>query len=193
MGFSITWCAVLEDAAAKFLHDLELTPTGETEEVPESPFSTARLDTGWRVVWANAYESPFLDPKRMATLSKERDVLLCLVEEHAMASSAEYWSGGSRVWWIGHEGENGPKGLSTDGALPEGFDAIRSAMEDAQRAEGGDDAGVDYLFEIPLKVAEALVGFKHDEAWPHVIGEQFEVLSGPEPAKKGLLGRIFGR
>jgi hypothetical protein len=43
-------------------------------------------------------------------------------------------------------------------------------MEELQLAEGGDDAGVDYIFEIPLKVAQSLVGFKHDENCAHLIG-----------------------
>jgi len=49
-----------------------------------------------------------------------------------MASSAEFWSGGIRIWSISHEGENGPKGLSADGDLPESFSSIRVEMEEAQ-------------------------------------------------------------
>src|SRR5262245_22482663 len=50
MGFSITWCAVREEGAQKFLDQLDLSPTGETEEIPESLISAAKLDTGWRVI-----------------------------------------------------------------------------------------------------------------------------------------------
>ena len=190
MGFSITWCAVREDGAAKLLEQLELSPTGATEEVPESLVSTAKLDTGWRILWYNAYRCPFLTPEHLSVISREQDLLLCLVEEHVMASSAEFWSGGTRQWSISHEGENGLRGLSADGSLPEVFPSIKKQMEDAQRAEGGDTAGVDYYFEIPLKVAESLVGFKHDEECPHITEEQFVVLS--RPAKKGFLGKLFG-
>ena len=189
MGFAITWCAVREEHAQGFLDALGFSPTGETEELPDSPISTAKLDTGWRLLWINEYGSSLLAPDRLSEVSRERDVLLCLVEEHVMASSAESWSVGKRVWWISHEGEDGPKGLDTDGTLPACFAAIRAEMEAAQR----DDADVDFLFEIPLKVAETLVGFKHDENWPHVIGGRFEILARPEPPKKGLLGKLFGR
>ena len=105
-----------------------------------------------------------------------------------MASSSELWRGGQRTWWISHEGEDGPQGLATEGDLPDCFASIRREMEDAQRAAGGNAAGVDYIFEIPLKVAQTLVGFKHDE----VTQEQFVVLSRAEP-KKGLIGRLFQR
>ncbi|HEY6095009.1 MAG TPA: hypothetical protein VIU93_08660 [Gallionellaceae bacterium] len=190
MGFSITWCAVHEKDAERLLQDLNLSPTGETEEFPESPVSMAKLDTGWRIVWCNKYDSPIIGSKRLADISRERDVLFCLVEEHVMASSSEFWSGGNRKWWISHQGENGPKGLDVAGDVPECLPPIRMEMEEVQQAEGGENADVDYIFEIPLKVAKTLVGFKHDEDCPHVSKEQFVVLSSP-PAHKGFLSRLF--
>jgi hypothetical protein len=192
MGFSITWCAVREAGAQKLLDRLGLTPTGETEEFPESLISAASLDTGWRVIWYSEYGCPFLKSEQLRAVSKDQDVIVCLVEEHVMASSAEFWSGGTRTWWISHEGEHGPKGLSTDGHLPEILSSIRSEMEAAQRADGGDDAGVDHIFEIPLRVAQSIVGFKHDEACPHATAERFVVLPRPAP-KKGFFGNLFGR
>jgi hypothetical protein len=140
MGFSITWCAVREENADPFLQQLGLTPTGETEEHPQSLISTVALHTGWRVIWYNKYDCPFLRPQDLRELSKNTDVLLCLVEEHVMASSAEMWSNGERKWWLSHEGEDGPSGISTDGELPESFPAIREQMEQAQLAAGGTDA-----------------------------------------------------
>jgi hypothetical protein len=89
MGFSITWVAVHEAGAPQLLERLALSPTGETEEFPESLISAAKLDTGWRVIWYNKYGCPFLRPEDLGELSKEQDVLLCLVEEHIMASSSE--------------------------------------------------------------------------------------------------------
>ena len=192
MGFSITWCAVREEEAQKFLDQLELSPTGEAEEIPESLISTVKLDTGWRVIWYNEYGCPFLGPEQLGAISTGQDVLLCLVEEHVMASSAEYWSGGARKWWISHESDKGPKSLVTDGALPESFSLIRSEMEAAQRADGGDDSDVDHFFEIPLKVAQSIAGFKHDEECPHMSEGQFVVLSRPAQ-KKSFLGKLFSR
>jgi hypothetical protein len=65
-------------------------------------------------------------------------------------------------------------------------------MEDLQLAEGGDNANVDYIFEIPLKVAQSLVGFKHDEVCDHLIGGRFDVMSSATP-KTGIPNRLFGR
>jgi hypothetical protein len=113
MGFSITWCAVREQRAEQFLQRLGLSPTGEVEEFPKSLIATAKLATGWRVIRYNKYAYPFLRSQDLGRVSVDQDVLLCLIEEHVMASSSEMWSGGKRKWWLSHEGENGPKGLST--------------------------------------------------------------------------------
>ena len=104
-----------------------------------------------------------------------------------MASSSEMWSAGKRKWWISHEGEDGPKGLSSDGELPSSFALIRTEMEQMQANAGGDDAGVDYIFEIPLKVAQTIVGFKHDENPTHLLDGHFFVLHRDESAKGRVL------
>ncbi|HUL21798.1 MAG TPA: hypothetical protein VLZ10_10105 [Thermodesulfobacteriota bacterium] len=192
MGFAITWCAVPEEKADEFFHRLGLSPTGKTEGIPESLIVTARLDTGWRVMWYNKYGCPFLRPQDLASISVDQDVIMCLVEEHVMASSSEMWSGGKRKWWLSHEGEDGPKGLSTDGDLPASFPAIRKDMEQSQLAEGGDSADIDYIFEIPLKVAQTIVGFKHDEECSHLLDRHFIVMSQTTP-EAGFFRRLFRR
>jgi len=176
MGYAVSWCAVREAGADRFLQRLGLRPTGEVEESPESLISSAQLDTGWRVIWYNKYGCPFLGPDDLSSLSFDQDVLLCLIEEHVMASSSELWSGGKRKWFLSHEGENGPKGLTAIGNLPETLAPIQEEMQRLQLAEGGDEAGVDYIFEIPLNVAQDLVGFKHDEESAHLIDGHFHVM-----------------
>jgi hypothetical protein len=191
MGYAITWCAVREEAADQLLSHLGLSATGETEDDPESRFSTARLTTGWRLIWSNEYACPILT-KSVPTFSGGHEVLMCQIEEHVMASSAELWMSGTRKWWLSHEGEDGPKGLETDGEPPQCFASIRARMEDARRAEGGDEADVDYIFEIPLEVAQALVGFKHDENYEAAVQGNFMILSGGK-SEKGFLSRLFGK
>jgi hypothetical protein len=193
VGYAVSWFAVREEGADRFLQKLGLRATGETEELPESLISSGRLDTGWRVVWYNRYECPFLGPDDLAALSIEQDVLLCQIEEHVMASSSELWSGGKRKWFLSHEGENGPTGLSAVGDLPETLGPIQEEMERLQLAEGGDNAGVDYIFEIPLRVAQALVGFKHDEDPVHLIEGHFTVMCEVTLRAGGLLSRLFKR
>jgi len=46
MGFSITWCAVRDGNTQKVLDQLGLSPTGETEDVPESLISDCQARHG---------------------------------------------------------------------------------------------------------------------------------------------------
>ena len=94
-----------------------------------------------------------------------------------MASSSELWSNGSRKWWISHEGIDGPKGLDFSGDPPPNFQQIKTEMESKQEKEGGTEADVDYIFEIPLLVAKAVTGFKHDDVCPHVIKDEFKIMT----------------
>lgn len=191
MGYAITWCAVREEGAEQLLAHFGLLATDKTEDDPESSFSTAKLRTGWRLIWSNQYACPIL-AKKVATFAGPQEVLLCRIEEHVMASSSELWTGGRRKWWVSHEGEDGPKGLDSEGDLPKCFASIRDEMEQAQRTEGGDDANVDLIFEIPLKIAQSLVGFKHDENYEPAVDGGFKVLSlGGKQA--GFFSRLFGR
>ncbi|MFT3867720.1 MAG: hypothetical protein QM715_04385 [Nibricoccus sp.] len=192
MGYAISWFAVPQQQTETFLNRFQLVPTGATNDFPDSLISFGKFDTGWTVLWYGRYGCPFLREKELTTISKDYDILCCKVEEHVMASSSELWSGGARKWLISHEGENGPKGLDIEGTPPESLSAIRQEMEATQLAEGGDDAEVDYIFEIPLAVAEKIVGFKHDSDSPHLIGKQFLSLKQTTSAS-GFFGRFFGK
>lgn len=187
MGFAISWIACRETHTNAVLQRLHFTPTGETEDVPDSPLSLFRA-AGWCVVWANEYGSPHFTEKKLAELSTVSDIVLALVEEHAMASSAEYWTNGTRQWRISHQGENGPIGLDVEGQPPAIFVDIRSSLEKEQEEAGGMEADVDYLFDIPLKVAESITGFKHDV----VLEGKFEVLQHQKPKNAGFFQRLFG-
>ncbi len=72
MGFAITWCAVPEAEGDAFLNRLGLLDTGETEEIPESLIGVARLDSGWRLLWYNEYDCPFLGESECREHSKHQ-------------------------------------------------------------------------------------------------------------------------
>lgn len=193
MGFAITWYAFKASDTEVMMRELNLAPTGEIDEGPDSLIATARLKNGWQVLWYNKYDCPFLDESALQRLSTRTEIIRCLVEEHVMASSSELWSGGNRKWHISHEGVNGPKGLSCDGETPECLADIRRDMETKQAAEGGEQADVDYIFEIPLLVAKTLVGFKHDEVCALFAEPAFSVLKRSESERTGFFSRLFGR
>lgn len=176
MGFAITWLAIRSERTDQTLADLSLARTGKFEVDPESSVSTVRLTSGWQLLWCNDYDCPVLAAESLKMISSDQDVLICRIEEHVMASSAELWSKGRVVWSISHVGEHGPVGLDVTGEPPASLNAIRKNLEAAQAADGGLDADVDHIFEIPLLIARSLVGFKHDESFEGVVEGRFEVL-----------------
>ncbi len=199
MGYSITWFAVPEAHAESFLQKLGLVDSGQTVGFPDVLICTARMDTGWQVLWYNHYVCPFLPQESVIALSKFHDVLVCSVEEHCMDCAATLWRDGVRLWHLHHDGSDNSKGLDMEGDLPPCFAPIRDEMEREQLAAGGDKARVDMIFEIPLRVAQTLTGFMHDEECPHLEGGVFRVLERPTPAsspvlpKRGFFSRLFGR
>lgn len=190
MGFAVSWCAVREEHAAAMLGDMGLAATGRKSSDRDADVVTLPLPSGWRLVWFEKYNPGSLSARKLGESSKSRDVLVCHIEEHVMSSSAEYWSQGRRLWLIEHVGEDGPVGLDVEGSPPDSLKRIRREMEREQREAGGEDADVDYLFEIPLLVAKELTGFKHDEDDSELIGEGYEELDGGKAP--GFFGRLFG-
>ena len=109
MGFSITWFAVPEPNAGAFLKKLDLVDSGKTEDFPESLICTARMDTGWQVLWYNKFKCPFLTTDTVVEFSKSHDILVCTVEEHCMDCAATLWRAGRRLWHLHHDGSRGPQ------------------------------------------------------------------------------------
>jgi len=98
-----------------------------------------------------------------------------------MCSFACGWERGQRIWWAMHDAQIGIGHLQTDGAMPPDFEAIRRELLDEQHAAGGDDAEVDYVFDIPLRLATVASGFSYTETEPE---DGFVVLRPLGDAKR---------
>jgi hypothetical protein len=105
-------------------------------------------------------------------LSLNCEVITCFVEEHVMVSSASAWQNGKELWSILHDAQNGIEHLETTGELPATFAAIRENLESEQAAAarqaatGKKGVGVDYIFDIPVSMAQALTNFRYDMIYP---------------------------
>ena len=177
MSFSIAWVAVRGRFHSAVLVELGLRATGHYEEFPESPLTCACLPTGWFLVFDNNFELP--EPLPLARLSAGAEVVTCLVEEHGMTSAASAWRNGGQIWSIEHDSIEGIFHLVATGELPAVCVAIRDEYLKKQASDGGEQSGVDYVFDVPIEVAKALTGFRHD-TWPGDADEgelqKFEVL-----------------
>jgi hypothetical protein len=195
MGASLSWLAVKGKAAAEVLGELHLRPTGVTGLEGESPYVGAASDTGWYLIVASGAEDRLVGAAVVERLSAGCVVLTCTVEEHVMFSQATGWRDGRRLWTVTHRGEDGPVGIEEDGTLPPEYPAIRDRLVARQQADGGSEAGVDHLFDIPVALVQTFVGYKHDEVNPAFEARGFEVLESerPEPAQRSWFGRLMSR
>ena len=193
MGFSLTYIAIKGKTAEAILAELGLTATNEFGGFAETPYCAAPLPDGWYLVCENN-SAEFTREPLLKQLSLNCEVITCSVEEHVMASSANAWQNGNELWSILHASGKGIEHLETRGSLPATFSAIRDDLQSKQRAEnqalGGKNrrerahAGTDYIFDIPVRTVQNLIGFKYDEECPGVPDDSFQVLTPINPPSK---------
>ncbi|MCC6535954.1 MAG: hypothetical protein IT162_00285 [Bryobacterales bacterium] len=173
MGYAISWLAVRQDEETAALAALELIATHVSHHEPDAvhPWYATRTTAGWTVIWSNLYA-----PERFATFAEAHagDVIVCDVEEHAMAICLEAYRDGELLWRVEHDAQEGAGHLYVEGAPPPEFAAIRAEILAALP-----DPEVDRIFEIPVRLGEAVVGFKHVGGADH----RFELLRLAAPAR----------
>ena len=197
MGFALSWLAVRGKQPAAVFAELDLRPTGRRSIEGEAPLVGAASTDGWCLIVADAAEHRLLDPDVLAPLSRGCEVVTCTVEEHVMFSEATGWHDGRERWRVSHRGVDGPVGLDESGDFPIQYASIRDRLQARQAAEGGEDADVDYLFDIPVTLVHALTGYRHDEDSPAFAQagiEGMEILASADSPheKRSWLRRLLG-
>jgi hypothetical protein len=177
MGFSLSWVAVRTDNPHAVQHALALRGTGEREEMRESEITAAALPGGWYLVVSNRDKLNLERDEVLSRLSRIGQVVMSSVEEHVMYSSAACWRDGARSWSVYHQGEDGIDNLVVNGAPPTFFSVIRDRFNAQQAIEGGNQAHVDYIFEIPIELAYSIAGYRHDIEMTALGKDAFEVLA----------------
>jgi hypothetical protein len=135
------------------------------------------------LVVANGCDSSLVAQQTLTAISKDADAIACSVEEHVMFSHASFWSRGSEVWSVTHDAQQAIDHVDASGQLPAYFPEIRERLLSQQAAEGGDEAGVDLIFDLPLETAKRVTGFKHDAVGEPARFDVLELIGG------SILGR----
>ena len=162
MGFKISWLGFSGKNKDEVLKALNLVDTGVHDEANESPVSVASIPNGWTIVWFDQFDHPFSEDKELRPLSMGCTLVAVQVHEGIMFSAAELYRDGARAWSASHDAQQGIYNLHTDGALPHAFEEIRARLTVEQDREGGKDAQVDCIFDIPVELAQSICGFRHD-------------------------------
>lgn len=187
MGYSIAWILVRGKTKEDILARLSLADTGAPDAANDSPVSGAALPGGGYLVFFNDMAHPATQAASMARLSAGCEALGCQVEEHVMASAAFQYKDGAKLWDVVHLSEQGLYHLAVDGTPPALLAAIHAEMRATQDEQGGADAQVDCLFEVPLMLATALCGYRHDEM--ALLSGQTLDFTELVPAAPGAAGR----
>ena len=162
MGYSISWVAVRGSDEDAINSALGIRATEEREDIPESSCTAAQLPNGWHIVFFNeGCDAVERYAKRL--LSAAPEAVTCYVEEHVMCSGVAGWTAGTKDWEVSHESEKGIFHLSQDGSVPAEFAGIHERLKTEQESNGGEGSDVDYIFDVPVELAKAIVGFRHDE------------------------------
>ena len=186
MSFHLSWIAVKGLDKPALLETLGLAEVEADRLRPD--WALAELGD-WLVVLAEDFSDP--SPKLMAMASTGGVALACSIDERTVYSVACGYADGQAVWSVDHDGgQKGVYHLNIAGTPPPEFTAARDRLKAQQDAEGGEDAGVDYVFDVPACTIEALCGYKFDPQ--EEGGPVFRPLEKIKP-KGGLLGKLFGR
>jgi len=161
MGYSLSWIATRGISPEEAHRLLGIRALAKGEPLPATSCTAAQLENGWHVVFFSD-GCDTVDRCAKELIARVPEAITCFVEEHVMASGAASWKNGGKVWSVDHEAEKGIFHLDIQGTPPELLAGIISASKAEQEAEGGESADVDLTFDVPVALAEALVGFRHD-------------------------------
>jgi hypothetical protein len=176
MGESISWFAIKGLDKETIYRRARLTSTGAVGDYAGGN-GARQLPGGWTLIVLGRVLHPLISSAELQKLSADCELIACNVEEHVMASSSEAWKEGNRIWRLEHQGDERVDHLECFGHLPKNFAQIEKECRDLQEKEDHAQPEVDFVFEIPLKLAQSITGFKHDEG----PVEAFELLDWHKP------------
>jgi hypothetical protein len=198
MGYSLSWLAVRGKSPQAVREELGFRPSGKFEEIPESDLSAVEMPNGWYLIVSQRSEFVASDTSITRLSSSGGEVVTCFVEEHVMFSSATRWKDGTKTWAVFHNAQDRRDHLDAQGDLPAAFSSILADLKAKQQEANANKRRVDFIFDVPVALAEVLVGYRYDRDVAGLSGEVFEVLLGevpnnpPPPKKMSFLKRLFG-
>jgi hypothetical protein len=177
MGFKVSWLGCKGLDAAETLRRLGLRDTGVWDEAREAPFTVASIPGGWVILWSNDFG--YVADEVMASLSRGATVIGCQIHEGMMYAASTLYHDGERLWSVAHDAQEGSHDLQIEGAPPAVFEEIRDKLWAQQSADDEHPFPVDFIFDAPVDLAQAITGFRYDQ-WAHEGGEyRFHIV---EPA-----------
>lgn len=185
MIWSMSWVAVRRVHADELWRTLGLRPTGKTADARSCTFAAAGATEGeWAVVWTRGNDR-LLDRALLAALLQPAEAVGCFVDEHALLSHTVCWRDGAPAWAVRYDGVRATQRLQTFGELPAAFHDLERQAVEARRVA---PERRDVAFQVPIDLAKAVVGFRHDEGNGRVLHELEPVTVAQETSAVVALG-----
>jgi hypothetical protein len=200
MGISNSYIAVqgLDPARALEALQMEVVEVCEPDEMELSGIWMGELPGGWLLLLCDEYDGAF--EGKLAQLATLGPAVACGLNEYVMYSEARGYEGGKQVWRIVHDPneKKSRNALDIDGSPPPQFEAIARNARTEQDEEGGEEAGVDFIFDLPPTLVQSICGYALGEDEPE--GFRYSRLrkigsvdSSPRVKGNGFFARLFGR
>jgi len=170
VGFRVLLLAVAGKNLDVLCSDYGVTPTGNYEEIPESPVTGAKLPNGSYLLYVNDDIVP--DDQVLSILSKDASLISCYVNETVMNCLTSSWKDGAEEWSVFHDAQQSIDHLEIEGTPPGQLKPIQERLSAEQK--NTDDT--DYTFDIPVELFTALGGIKYDEDIEGAPPEPWQVL-----------------
>ncbi|WP_374467932.1 hypothetical protein [Phenylobacterium sp.] len=187
MGYSVAWIAVKGVTPEALMETLGLEPAGS---VRRNQAHVGALAGGWALYVDDNIERAFGQPlERLVALGAM--TLAAREEDHVMYCEARGYEGGRETWRVVRDSSEEPyMHVAVTGQPPPQFEEIRANAFAEQVAEGGEEAGVDMIFDIPLELSRSLCGYRPDLE----DGPELTPTRAIGQAKGGgFFARLFGK
>lgn len=180
MGVSISLLFVRGREIAEVLTSIELAMTDEHRSTPlvkRGAFVMAALPSGYDLIWSNTCDERRFSPAILAKLSASAEIVVLSVEEHVMFSQAQVWRDGRQCWSLQHDGDVDATNLKPSGDMPPLFNELRHDQEGLVAADQD-------FFDIPVKLAERITGFRYDRNYAWETDETYTVLAATASVRR---------
>lgn len=172
MGLTASWIAIKGVDKEDLFDRLSLEEIGETTDEFSKDFAFAETSEGWSILLLGKWPPDINEI--VAQAAPCGSALAGLMVENVTYSEVRGYSDGQLSWSVSRYADKG--GTIVHGDPPEPFLDIRQRLEAEQAASGRDD--VDYLFDLPLDLAESLSGY-----YPGSAGQNWRVLGRKSQGK----------
>lgn len=190
MGEATSWVAIRGLDRAEFAARLDCAETDEPAD-DRTDLALGQPSDGWLVVVCSDFRFP--TSRQLSELSKGAELAACQIEEHVMFSAAFGFRDGVQIWSVTHDSSKGIYSLAVDGTPPPELDPIRARLKDQQDAEGGEEAGVDFIFDAGPDLVAALSGYKHNHDDSPALTQLRPMHTKSPAVRRGFFQSLFGR